>query len=185
MIRHLMANVVRVEYVPPNHTDTYLVFDGGLSKIDLLGSALGTIKMNHDTYHESKYLEDCPDWLEDKLPKILPFIKAIQIRFEKLIENSPANLYYDSELDSCVENVIEGWCVNRKGIVVSNFVSSPSLSAKDPFRKPFPKAKDMNPDAFKVVEYFMRMQKLHVNWKIPEEIKLFIEKQEALQILES
>lgn len=114
MIRHLMANVVRVEYVPPNHTDTYLVFDGGLSKIDLLGSALGTIKMNHDTYHESKYLEDCPDWLEDKLPKILPFIKAIQIRFEKLI-----------------------------------------------------------------------MQKLHVNWKIPEEIKLFIEKQEALQILES
>lgn len=50
---------------------------------------------------------------------------------------------------------------------------------------PFPKAKDMNPDAFKVVEYFMQMQKLHINWKIPEEIKLFIEKYEALTLLES
>lgn len=50
---------------------------------------------------------------------------------------------------------------------------------------PFPKAKNMNPDAFKVVEYFMRMQKLHVNWKIPKEIKLFIEKYEALSLLES
>lgn len=108
MIRHLMANVVRVEYVFPKRADTYLVFDGGLSKFDLMGSALGTIKMNHDIYHESKYSEDCPDWLEDKLPKILPFIRAIQTRFEKLIENSPTNLYYDSELDSCVENVILG-----------------------------------------------------------------------------
>jgi hypothetical protein len=84
-----------------------------------------------------------------------------------------------------VSNYQEGWCVNRKGIVVSNYVSSPLLSVKDSFRKPFPKAKDMNPDAFKVVEYFMRMQKLHVNWKIPEEIKLFIEKYEALTLLES
>lgn len=79
----------------------------------------------------------------------------------------------------------EGWCVNRKGIVVSNYVSSPTLSANNTSRVPFPKAKDMNPDAFKVVEYFMRMQKLHVNWKIPEEIKLFIEKYEALTLLES
>lgn len=80
----------------------------------------------------------------------------------------------------------EGWCVNRKGVVVSNYVGSPlpsnPLSAS---LMPFPKAKDMNPDAFKVVEYFMRIQKLHVNWKIPEEIKLFIEKYEALTLLES
>ena len=37
----------------------------------------------------------------------------------------------------------------------------------------------------KVVEYFIRMQRLHVNWKIPKEIKLFIEKFEALSLLES
>lgn len=43
MIRHLMANVVRVEYVFPKRADTYLVFDSGLSKFDLMGSALGTI----------------------------------------------------------------------------------------------------------------------------------------------
>lgn len=29
------------------------------------------------------------------------------------------------------------------------------------------------------------MQRLHVNWKIPKEIKLFIEKFEALSLLES
>ena len=108
MIRHLMANVVRVEYVPPNHTDTYLIFDSGLSKFDLLGSALGTIKMNHDIYHESVYEEDSPEWVREKIPEVIPFIRAIQSRFEKLIENSPTNLYYDSELDSCVENVILG-----------------------------------------------------------------------------
>lgn len=84
-----------------------------------------------------------------------------------------------------VSNYQEGWCVNRKGIVVGNYCSSPSLLANNTSRVPFPKAKDMNPDAFKVVEYFMRMQKLHVNWKIPEEIKLFIEKYEALTLLES
>ena len=80
----------------------------------------------------------------------------------------------------------EGWCVNRKGVVVSNYVSTPALN--NPLSDslmPFPKAKDMNPAAFKVVEYFIRMQKLHVNWKIPEEIKLFIEKYEALSLLES
>ena len=80
----------------------------------------------------------------------------------------------------------EGWCVNRKGVVVSNYVSSPAPN--NPLSDslvPFPEAKDMNPDAFKVVEYFMRMQKLHVNWKIPEEIKSFIEKYEALSLLES
>lgn len=108
MIRHLMANVARVEYVPPNHTDTYLIFDSGLSKFDLLGSALGTIKMNHDIYHESIYEEDSPEWIREKIPEVIPFIRAIQSRFEKLIENSPTNLYYDSELDSCVENVILG-----------------------------------------------------------------------------
>lgn len=80
----------------------------------------------------------------------------------------------------------EGWCVNEKGIAVSNYCSSPVKERSASYElEPFPKAKDMNPDAFKVVEYFMRMQKLHVNWKIPEEIKLFIEKHEALQILES
>lgn len=61
MIRHLMASVVRVEYVLSNHTDTYLVVDGGLSKFDLLGSALGTIKMNHHIYHEYVYEEDSPE----------------------------------------------------------------------------------------------------------------------------
>lgn len=90
------------------------------------------------------------------------------------------NIYAD-----IVSKYQEGWCVNRKGIVVSNYVSSPTLSANNTSRIPFPKAKDMNPDAFKVVEYFIRMQKLHVNWKIPEEIKLFIEKYEALTLLES
>ena len=103
-----MANVVRVEYVPPKHTDTYLIFDSGLSKFDLLGSALGTIKMNHDIYHESVYEEDFPEWVREKIPELIPFIRAIQSRFEKLIENSPTNLYYDSELDSYVENVILG-----------------------------------------------------------------------------
>ena len=80
----------------------------------------------------------------------------------------------------------EGWCVNRKGVVVSNYVSSPTPN--NPLSHslmPFPEAKDMNPDAFKVVEYFMRMQKLHVNWKIPEEIKSFIEQYNALKLLES
>lgn len=100
--------MVRVKYVPPNRADTYLVFDSGLSKFDLLGSALGTIKLNHDIYHESIYEEDSPEWLREKIPEIVPFIRAIQIKFEKLIENSPTNLYYDSELDSCVENVILG-----------------------------------------------------------------------------
>lgn len=108
MIRHLIANVVKVEYLSPKRADTYLVFDSGLSKFDLLGSALGTIKMNHDIYHESIYSEDYPDWVEEKIPEVIPFIRAIQIKFEKLIEKSPANLYYDSELDSCVENVILG-----------------------------------------------------------------------------
>lgn len=108
MIRHLMANVVRVEYVFPKRADTYLVFDSGLSKFDLMGSALGTIKMNHDIYHESIYSENYPDWVEEKIPEVIPFIRAIQIKFEKLIEKSSANLYYDSELDSCVENVILG-----------------------------------------------------------------------------
>lgn len=103
-----MANVVRVEYVSLNHTDTYLIFDDGLSKFDLLSSALGTIKMNHDIYHESVYEEDSPEWVREKIPEVIPFIRAIQIRFEKLIEKSPANLYYDSELDNCVENVILG-----------------------------------------------------------------------------
>lgn len=80
----------------------------------------------------------------------------------------------------------EGWCVNRKGVVVSNYVSSPaSNNPSSASLMPFPKAKDMNPDAFKVVEYFIRMQRLHVNWKIPKEIKLFIEKFEALSLLES
>lgn len=108
MIRHLMANVVRVEYVPPNREDTYLIFDSGLSKFDLLGSALGTIKMNHDIYHESIYEKDSPEWVREKIPEVIPFIRAIQSRFEKLIEHSPTNLYYNNELDSCVENVILG-----------------------------------------------------------------------------
>lgn len=108
MIRHLMANVVRVEYVPTNREDTYLVFDSGLSKFDLLGSALGTIKMNYEIYHESIYEEDSPEWVREKIPEVIPFIRAIQSRFEKLIENSPANLYYNNELDSYVENVILG-----------------------------------------------------------------------------
>lgn len=99
---------VRVKYVPPNHTDIYLVVDGGLSKFDLLGSALGTIKMNHDIYHEYVYGEDSPEWVREKIPEVIPFIRAIQSRFEKLIENSPTNLYYNNELDSCVENVILG-----------------------------------------------------------------------------
>lgn len=87
--------------------------------------------------------------------------------------------------EAIVSKYQEGWCVNRKGIVVSNYCSSPSPDAKYTSREPFPKTKDMNPDAFKVVEYFIRMQKLHVNWKIPKEIKLFIEKYEALSLLES
>ena len=108
MIKHLMANVVRVEYVPPNHTDTYLIFDGGLAKIDLLSSTLNTIKKNHDFSHNTLYEKDYPEWLVDKLPEIIPIIRAIQNRFGNLIENSPTNLYYDSELDSCVGNVILG-----------------------------------------------------------------------------
>jgi hypothetical protein len=104
---------------------------------------------------------------------------------------------YDTEfintlrsLENIYKNIIskyqEGWCVNRKGVVASNYVSSPAPN--NPLSHsllPFPKAKDMNPDAFKVVEYFIRMQKLPVNWKIPKEIKLFIEKFEALSLLES
>lgn len=87
---------------------------------------------------------------------------------------------------SIISKYEEGWCVNEKGIAVSNYCSSPVKSRSYSSElEPFPKAKDMNPDAFKVVEYFMRMQRLHINWKIPEEIKLFIEKHEALQILES
>lgn len=104
---------------------------------------------------------------------------------------------YDTEfiitlrsLENIYKNIVskyqEGWCVNRKGVVVSNYCSSPlPQSPSSASFMPFPEAKDMNPDAFKVVEYFIRMQKLHVNWKIPEEIKLFIEKYESLKILES
>ena len=78
----------------------------------------------------------------------------------------------------------EGWCVNEKGIAVSNYCSSPVKGNSASFElEPFPEAKNMNPDAFKVVEYFMRMQKLRINWKIPEEIKLFIEKHEAKELL--
>lgn len=86
---------------------------------------------------------------------------------------------------SIISKYQEGWCVNRKGVVVSNYLSSPSpIHPSFASLMPFPKAKDMNPDAFKVVEYFMKMQKLHVNWKIPEEIKLFIEQHNALKLLE-
>lgn len=92
-------------------------------------------------------------------------------------------------LETIYENIIskyqEGWCVNKKGIVVSNYCSSPSLSNTSTNRLPFPNAKNMNPDAFTVVEYFIQLQKLHANWKIPEEIKLFIERYEALSLLES
>ena len=104
---------------------------------------------------------------------------------------------YDTEfintlrsLENIYKNIVskyqEGWCVNRKGVVVSNYDSSPTPN--NPLSHslmPFPKAKDMNPDAFKVVEYFIQMQKLHVNWKIPEEIKSFIEQYNALKLLES
>lgn len=108
MIKYIGTNAVRVRYISPDHTDTYLIFDGGLSKFDLLGSALGIIKMNHDIYHESIYEEDSPEWVREKIPEVIPFIRAIQSRFEKLIENSPTNLYYNNELDSCVENIILG-----------------------------------------------------------------------------
>lgn len=91
------------------------------------------------------------------------------------------NIYKD-----IVSKYQKGWCVNRKGVVVSNYVSSPAPNnPSSASLMPFPKAKDMNTDAFKVIEYFIRMQKLHVNWKIPKEIKLFIEKYEALSLLES
>lgn len=120
---------------------------------------------------------------ESGVPKevIIKFYKrAYDTEFLNTLR-SLENIYKDN-----VSKYQEGWCVNRKGVVVSNYVSSPAsnnpLSAS---LMPFPKAKDMNPDAFKVVEYFMRIQKLHVNWKIPEEIKLFIEKYEALTLLES
>lgn len=108
MIKYIGTNAVRVRYISPDHTDTYLLFDGSLAKFDLLGSALGTIKMNHDIEHESVFAEYYPEWLVDKIPEVIPFIRAIQSRFEKLIENSPTNVYYNVELDSCVENVILG-----------------------------------------------------------------------------
>lgn len=102
------------------------------------------------------------------------------IEFIKTL-NSLENIF-----GSIISKYEEGWCVNEKGIAVSNYCSSPVKSRSSSFElEPFPEAKDMNPDAFKVVEYFMRMQKLHINWKIPEEIKLFIEKHEALTLLES
>lgn len=108
MIKYIGTNAVRFKYISSDHTDTYLLFDGSLAKFDLLGSALGTIKMNHDIEHESVFAECYPEWLVEKIPDILHIVRAIQVRFSNLIENSPINLYYDFKINACVENVILG-----------------------------------------------------------------------------
>lgn len=171
--------------------------------VDLIDSCVATMnpelityakeqgKFKHKRKHYYPFQEDIGTscYGEYSIKKESGVPKEVIIKFYKRA--------YDTEflntlrsLENIYKGIIskyrEGWCVNRKGVVVSNYVSSPALNnPSSASLMPFPKAKDMNPDAFKVVEYFMRMQKLHVNWKIPREIKLFIEKYEALSLLES
>ena len=108
MFNYTSTSAVRIKYKSENHTDVYLIFDSSLSKFDLIGSALSTIKMNNDIEHESIFSDYYFEQLKEKIPEIIHIVRAIQIKFEKLIENSPTNVYYNSELDSCVENVILG-----------------------------------------------------------------------------
>ena len=108
MIKYIGTNAVRIKYISPDHADTYLLFDGSLAKFDLLSSALGTIKMNHDIEHESVFAEYYPEWLVEKIPDILHIVRAVQVRFSNLIENSPVNVYYNFKINACVENVILG-----------------------------------------------------------------------------
>ena len=170
--------------------------------VDLIGSCVATMnpalityakeqgKFKHKRKNYYPFQEDIGTscYSEYSIEKGSDVPKEVIIKFYKRV--------YDTEflntlrsLEKIYKGIVskyqEGWCVNRKGVVVSNYVSSPALNnPSSASLMPFPKAKDMNPDAFKVVEYFMRMQKLHVNWKIPEEIKLFIEQYNALELLE-
>lgn len=78
----------------------------------------------------------------------------------------------------------EGWCMNKEGIVVSNYTSSPTRGYVGESRIPFPEAKDMNPDAFTVIKWFIRLQHLRVNQEIPKGLIKFIEEFEAKKLLE-